>query len=88
MAIELVGYLGGFLIAISLLPQIIKSWKTKSVEDISLLWTVITLVGLLLYFVYAAENTVLPLMLFAGVESVMIIILIYFKVRYSKTRKQ
>jgi len=87
MAWELIGYLGGFLIAVSLLPQLIKSWRTKSVEDIALLWTVVSLIGLLLYFIYATKNTILPLMLFAAIEAVMIVILITLKLKYGKTKK-
>ena len=37
--IQLTGYLAGFIIAISLIPQVIQAWKTKSTKDISLPWT-------------------------------------------------
>ncbi|MFH1276536.1 MAG: PQ-loop domain-containing transporter [Candidatus Woesearchaeota archaeon] len=77
--IEAIGYLGGFLIAISLLPQLIKTYKTKSAKDISLVWTAISLIGLILYGFYAAKNLVYPLLTFATIESVMIIILIGLK---------
>ena len=30
------GYLAGFLTTISLVPQVIKIWKTKSADDFSL----------------------------------------------------
>ncbi len=35
---ELLGFAAGSFVAVSLLPQAIKSWKTKSTKDISLLW--------------------------------------------------
>ena len=82
MTLEFAGYLGGFLIAIALAPQLIKTWKTKSAKDISLLWTVISLIGLVLYGIYAAINTVLPLLTFATIESIMVIILIILKIKY------
>jgi len=81
---EITGYLGGGLIAMALLPQIIKTWKTKSVEDISLLWTIVLMIGLLFYVVYAIKNTIIPLLIFASVEAVMTLILIIFKLVYSK----
>gem|GEM_PF-3768129 len=31
----LLGYISTFIIASSLIPQVIKSWKTKSTKDIS-----------------------------------------------------
>ncbi len=84
MALELVGYAGGLLIAISLIPQLIKTWKTKSTTDLSLLWTLITLLGLILYAAYAAKNNVYPLLTFAIIESIMVILLIGMKLVFDK----
>lgn len=86
MTLESVGYLGGFLIAIALAPQLIKTWKTKSAKDLSLLWTTISLIGLVLYGIYAALNAVYPLLTFAIIESIMIIILIILKITYDRAR--
>jgi uncharacterized protein with PQ loop repeat len=36
MDIEIVGHIGAAIVASALVPQVIKSWKTKSTEDISL----------------------------------------------------
>lgn len=82
--LEMVGYLGGFLVAVSLSPQLIKTYKTKSAKDISLLWTSIILTGLILYAIYAAANNILPLLTFAIVESVMVITLMSMKISYDK----
>ncbi len=87
MALELIGYLGGFLIAIALAPQLIKTRKTKSAKDISLMWTVISLIGLILYGIYAEVNLVYPLLLFASIEAVMLVILIALKIKYDKAKK-
>ena len=82
MTLEFIGYLGGFLIAVALAPQLVKTWKTKSAKDLSLLWTTLSLIGLILYGVYAVVNMVLPLLTFATIESIMIIILIILKIKY------
>lgn len=87
MALELVGYLGGFLIAVALAPQLEKTWRTKSAKDLSLLWTTISLIGLILYGAYAAVNKVLPLLTFATIESIMIVVLIILKIKYDKRKK-
>ena len=86
MTLEFVGYLGGFLIAIALAPQLIKTWKTKSAKDLSLLWTSISLIGLILYGIYAALNLVYPLLTFATIESIMIIVLILLKIKYDRAK--
>lgn len=87
MISELVGYLGGFLIAMALAPQLLKTWKTKSARDLSLLWTTISLIGLILYGIYAATNKVFPLLTFATIESIMIIVLILLKIKYDRIKK-
>lgn len=86
MTLELLGYLGGFLIAIALAPQLIKTWKTKSAKDLSLLWTTISLIGLILYGVYAGLNSIYPLLTFATIESIMIIVLIILKIKYDRAK--
>ena len=86
MTLEFVGYLGGFLIAVALAPQLIKTWKTKSAKDLSLLWTSISLIGLILYGIYAALNLVYPLLTFATIESIMIIVLILLKIKYDRAK--
>lgn len=83
MAWDLIGYLGGFLIAVALTPQLIKIYKTKSTKDISYLWTLMLLAGLLLYVVFAVKNSIIPLMIFASVEAIMTVTLICFKIKYS-----
>lgn len=86
MSLELVGYLGRFLIAVALTPQLIKTWKTKSAKDLSFLWTTISLIGLILYSIYAAINKVLPLLTFAIIESIMIMVLIILKIKYDRAK--
>lgn len=84
MVLEVVGYLAGLLMALSLAPQLVKTWRTKSARDLSLLWTSIALIGLVLYVVYAALNTVMPLLVFAAVEGTMVSILIVLKLIYDR----
>ena len=36
MNMEILGYLSGALITVALLPQVLKSWKSKSTKDISI----------------------------------------------------
>ncbi len=51
--IGLFGYLAGILVVISLLPQTIKSWKTRSTKDLSLCRYIIYIAGLSLWIAYA-----------------------------------
>jgi len=50
--IETIGYVATIFMAVSLTPQIVKSWRTKSTKDISISWTLIYLTGLVIWVVY------------------------------------
>jgi MtN3 and saliva related transmembrane protein len=82
LEIELVGYLAGIVIAISLTPQVIKSWRTKSTKDISMIWTLIYVAGLAIFEVYAVGIWSIPLILTNVIELVLAFVLIGMKVRY------
>jgi MtN3 and saliva related transmembrane protein len=82
MPFEIIGLVGGFITAIALTPQLIKTWKTKSAQDISIIWTLIFMVGLLLWVVYGFINAILPLMIFSTVEFLMATTLFIFKIIY------
>jgi len=66
--IHIIGYIATFTIAISLTPQVIKSWKTKSTKDISILWNSIYVIGLLLFLVYAVGINEMPIIIGASIE--------------------
>lgn len=50
--VEAIGYSGGLLIAISLLPQVIHTLKTKSTRDISYGYQTIYIAGCILSYAY------------------------------------
>ena len=82
MALELIGYVAGFVVAIALSPQLIKAWKTKSTKDISMIWTLTLMTGLFLWVVYGIANSILPIAIFASVEFLMASFLLILKLRY------
>ena len=80
--IQLIGYLAGIITAISLTPQVIKAWKTKSTKDISILWNIIYILGLLLFLVYGFGIKEMPILLAATIEVMLAISLIVAKIIY------
>ncbi len=81
-SIQLTGYLAGFVIAVSLTPQVWKAWKTKSTGDISLLWNAILIFGLLLYFVYGVGIRQMPIIVANTIEISLAMLLIIAKLIY------
>lgn len=79
---EIIGFIAGFLVSIALLPQVIKTWRSKSSKDISLSWTIILMSGLFLWIVYAFIYWILPLFIFGLVEFSLVLTLFIFKFLY------
>lgn len=82
MNIDLIGYLAGFIVATSLTPQVIKSWKTKSTKDISIVWTSIYLTGLVLWIIYGVGIASLPIIVTISIEALLALSLLILKIIY------
>jgi len=80
--VEILGYFAGTLVMLSLLPQAIKSWKTKSTKDISLGRYVMYVAGLSLWIAYAFAIGSNPLMMMASVELLLALSILALKVKY------
>lgn len=76
---ESIGYISGLLITVSLLPQVIKSWKTKSTKDLSIPWLTIYIIGLALNTYYGFLIDSYPIILTTFVELLLAISLFTLK---------
>lgn len=63
---DVIGFAAGFLIAVSMLPQVVKSYGTKSVKDISFLMLCTIMVGTALWVIYGAMIMSLPIIAMGG----------------------
>ena len=81
--IIIIGVLAVIVTGIRLLPQIIKSFRTKKVRDISLLWEIIGVAGSLLWLFYGYLRGDIILIIGAGVLVISYLMLIFQKFRYS-----
>lgn len=82
MNYEILGHVGAGIIAIALMPQVVKSWRTKSTKDISLLWNSVLLLGLCLFLVYGFGIGILPVMIFGSIEALLTLSLLVLKIMY------
>jgi MtN3 and saliva related transmembrane protein len=79
---EVCGYLGSLLSSVTFLPQVIKTWQTKSAGDLSLLMLFIVFISTVVWLVYAFALNLLPVIICNGIVCVLSILLIYFKLTY------
>ena len=76
---SIMGYASTFIIASSLVPQVIKSWKTKSTKDISKTRNIVYIVWLLLFLIYASEINEMPIMVWVWLETLLAISILVAK---------
>jgi len=80
--VDIIGYIATLLLNTSLVWQNIKSWKSKSTNDLSLWWTVQINLGLLLWVIYGITINNKPLIFGAGFELILTIGVMIAKLKF------
>ena len=65
---QIIGFIAGILTTVAVLPQLIKSWKTKKVMDISPFMFVLLLGGVGMWVVYGIVKNDYPIILTNGIS--------------------
>lgn len=84
--IELIGFAAAFLTTAAFLPQVYKTWKTKDVSALSLPMLLMFIVGIILWLVYAFYIDSPSMIVANMITIVSSVLLIYFKIKYSKIK--
>ena len=82
--VEYIGYFGSFLTSITFLPQVYKSWQSKSVGDLSIWMILIVLTSTSVWLVYAFAIHSGPVISANLVVLVLTLVLLYFKLTFKK----
>lgn len=82
--IDLMGYLGSFLSCITFIPQVYKTWQTRSAGDLSLSMLLIVFSSTIVWLVYAFALMLWPVIICNGIMFVLCSLLIYFKFAFKK----
>lgn len=80
------GLVAGTLTTIAYLPQLIKTWKSKSADDISWSMLMILCLGIVLWLVYGIAVHDLPLIAANIVTLILASIILGLKVRYRRAK--
>jgi MtN3 and saliva related transmembrane protein len=80
--IEVLGLLAGSLTTISFLPQVIKTWKSRSAKDLSLGMFSIFCFGTLLWLIYGILIINWPIIAANAITLLLSSVLLYFKMRF------
>jgi MtN3 and saliva related transmembrane protein len=80
--IKFLGLAAGTLTTLSFLPQVIKTWKTRSAKDLSLVMFSVFCLGTFLWLLYGVFREDVVIVLANGITLVLSASLLYFKLRY------
>ncbi|MEH2372095.1 SemiSWEET transporter [Nostoc sp.] len=80
--ITILGLAAATLTTISFLPQMFKTWQTKSAKDVSLVMLITFITGVFLWLIYGIYLQSLPIILANGVTFIFNLIILWLKIRY------
>ncbi|MBW4614800.1 MAG: SemiSWEET transporter [Desmonostoc vinosum HA7617-LM4] len=79
----ILGLIAGTLTTIAFLPQMHKTWQTKSAKDVSFVMLTTFMSGLFLWLIYGIYLQSLPIILSNGITLIFNLIILWLKIRYT-----
>ena len=84
MLTDLIGYFAGICLALSFLPQVIKTVQTKSADDVSMGMLLLSFAAAAGYEVYAWRLGLLPVVVMNGVFLALVATELVLKILFSR----
>lgn len=82
--VEAVGLTAGVLTTLAFLPQVLKTWRTRAVRDLSLPMYLALTVGVFLWLVYGLLQDSPSIILANGVTFILALSILIMKIRYHR----
>ncbi len=84
MLLESLGFVGGALVTCSLIPQVLRVFKLRSAHEISLLFTILLLLGVVFWLAYGLAFELAPVILWNAASLVLVAGLLFAKLKYGR----
>jgi len=81
--LELFGLIAGTVTSIGFIPQLIKGYRTKKLEDVSYFMPIVLAIGMVMWFIYGFFLEAIAVMAANTFGATCCIILIFMKKKYS-----
>ncbi len=81
--IDTIGYVAGFLAMISFLPQVIKTLRTRRIDDIAMGMLLLTLITNIHYVIYGTLLELYPVIIMIGIMTCIVILQIILALKWS-----
>jgi MtN3 and saliva related transmembrane protein len=82
--VDILGLFAGTCVTISVIPQILKVWRTKKVKQISLKTFSILTFGIFVWIIYGVLKEDLPIIITNSVSFCLNLLMVYFIIYYEK----
>ena len=80
--VKLLGLVAGTLTTIAFVPQVVRTYRTRSAKDLSLNMFLIFCVGTICWLIYGILIRDVPVMIANSVTLVLAVVLLFFKFSY------
>ena len=84
--IDLSGFLAALLTTIAFLPQLYKTWQTKSADDVSLIMLILFITGLICWIIYGLRINSIPILVANIITFIFNFAILILKITYSKNK--
>ena len=85
--INLFGFSAALLTTIAFLPQLYKTWKTKSADDVSLTMLISFMIGLICWIIYGLKINSIPILISNIITFIFNFSILILKITYSKNKE-
>jgi MtN3 and saliva related transmembrane protein len=81
---ELVGFVGGFLTTMGMVPQVWRLFKLRSAREISMTFSVLFIIGIAFWLVYGILQGLMSVIIWNGISLVLGSGMLYAKLKWGR----
>ena len=78
----MLGFFAGFLTTVSFLPQVVKTWKSRSASDLSLGMLSVFSVGVMCWLIYGFLLQESPMIFWNFVTLILVLVILFLKLKF------
>ncbi len=82
ISIEILGLIAGLLTTIAFIPQVFKTWKSKSADDVSITMFVLFISGVFLWCIYGWEIHAKPVFIANIITLILATTILFLKLKF------
>ena len=80
--VDLIGYFAGICLALCFLPQVVRTYRLKRADDVSMYMLVLSILSAIGYEIYAWMLGLMPVVIMNAVFLALVLIVLALKIRY------